>query len=66
MRLLNRYIFRSVILSVLIVLLVICSLDLLGKLVDELEDLSDRYGFLEIFIYTTTYSLLSMTLIERN
>lgn len=52
MRLLNRYVFTTVLSSVLMVLLVICSLDLLAKLIDELDNLSERYTFSEILIYT--------------
>ena len=52
MRLLSRYIFRTISLAILSVLLVIISLDLLAVLIDELDQLSANYTFFEVLIYT--------------
>ena len=51
MRLINRHIFSTVLLSVLMVLLVICALDFLAKLIDELDSLTGQYTFSEVLIY---------------
>jgi lipopolysaccharide export system permease protein len=50
-RLLNAYIFRTTVASIIAVLLVICALDLLAKLIDELGNLTDTYPFTEALIY---------------
>ncbi|MGH1484805.1 MAG: LPS export ABC transporter permease LptG [Cellvibrionaceae bacterium] len=60
MRLLNRYIFRTVIAAVLMVLLVICSLDFLAKIIDELDNLKRQYTFVEVFIYASLNIPLSL------
>ncbi len=51
MRLLNTYIFRTILASIIVVLLVISSLDLLAKLIDELGNLSYGYTFFEALLY---------------
>lgn len=51
MKLLHRYIFRTIFMATLIVLVVIISLDLLAVLVDQLGRLSAAYTFLEVLIY---------------
>ena len=51
MRLLDTYIFRTTVASIAIVLVVITSLDLLAKLIDELGNLTADYTFLEALIY---------------
>ena len=51
MRLLDAYISRTTIASIAIVLMVITSLDLLAKLIDELGNLTDSYTFIEAVIY---------------
>ena len=51
MKLLNRYIFRTIIAAVLMVLLVICSLEFLAKIIDELDNLKRQYTFFEVLIY---------------
>ena len=53
MGLLNRYIFSTVLSAVLMVLLVICALDWLAKLIDELASIEGGYTFIEILIYTS-------------
>jgi lipopolysaccharide export system permease protein len=50
-RLLNGYIFRTTVSSIIVVLLVISSLDLLAKLIDELGNLTPAYDFSEALIY---------------
>ena len=52
MKLLNRYIFRTVFNATITVLVVITSLDLLAILVDEFDRLSATYTFLDVLIYT--------------
>lgn len=51
MRLLNSYIFRTTVASILVVLLVISSLDILAKLIDELGNLTPKYTFGEALLY---------------
>lgn len=51
MRLLDRYIARTTLAAVAVVLLVISSLDLLSKLIDELGSLSNNYTFQEVLLY---------------
>ena len=51
MRLLNRYIFRTIFMATIMVLVVIISLDLLAVLIDELGRLSVSYTFFEIVVY---------------
>lgn len=51
MRLLNGYIFRATMTSIIVVLLVITSLDILAKLIDELDNLTPAYNFSEVLIY---------------
>ncbi|MEO0443328.1 MAG: LPS export ABC transporter permease LptG, partial [Pseudomonadota bacterium] len=53
MRLLNRYIFRSILSAIAMVLFVICALDWLAKLVDELESIDGAYTFFEVFLYSS-------------
>lgn len=48
---LNRYIFTTVFGAVLLVLLVICALDMLSKLIDDLANLSVTYTFAEALIH---------------
>jgi lipopolysaccharide export system permease protein len=50
-RLLNAYIFRTTVVSILVVLLVITALDILAKLIDELGNLTPTYTFAEALIY---------------
>lgn len=52
MRLLNGYIFRTTTASIIVVLLVITSLDILAKLIDELGELTDAYTFTEALLYS--------------
>jgi lipopolysaccharide export system permease protein len=59
-RLLNRYIFQAVLSSILMVLLVICSLDFLAKIIDELDHLNRDYNFVEVLIYTSLNLPLSI------
>ena len=51
MRLLNQYLFSRLLTSVLMVLLVICSLDILSKFIDELDNITNNYTFLEVCIH---------------
>ncbi len=51
MRLLNRYLFSTILSSVLMVLLVICALDLLAKFIDELDKITESYNFTEVMVY---------------
>lgn len=51
MRLLDAYVFRTTVASIAIVLLVITSLDLLAKFIDELGNLNEQYNFIEALIY---------------
>lgn len=51
MRLLNGYIFRTTVASIIVVLLVISALDILAKLIDELGNLTPEYTFLEALFY---------------
>lgn len=51
MRRLNRYIAKSVIGAILLVMLVIVGLDIIGAMVDELGELKGGYTLLEVFIY---------------
>lgn len=51
MRLINRYLFQTILSSVLMVLLVICALDLLSKFIDELDSVNDSYTFIEVMVY---------------
>jgi lipopolysaccharide export system permease protein len=48
MRLLNQYLFSTLLSSILMVLLVICSLDMLSKFIDELDNIDSNYTFLEV------------------
>jgi lipopolysaccharide export system permease protein len=50
-RLLNAYIFRTTVVSILVVLLVITALDILAKLIDELGNLTPTYTFAEVLLY---------------
>jgi lipopolysaccharide export system permease protein len=50
-RRLDRYIARSVWLSVLLVLLVVVGIDALSAFIDESQDRSESYGFLQIASY---------------
>jgi len=52
-RKINRYIFKSIFLSVLVVLLVLCVLSMLGKIVDDLDALGGNYNFIELLIYVS-------------
>ncbi len=60
MRLLNRYLFNTIFTSVLMVLLVICSLDLLAKFIDELDQINEHYTFLEVMVYVALQIPLSI------
>ena len=51
MRLLNAYIFRTTVVSILVVLLVITALDILAKLIDELGNLTPTFTFSEVLLY---------------
>lgn len=51
MRLLNGYIFRTTLSSIIVVLIVITSLDILAKLIDELGNLTQAYTFSEALLY---------------
>ncbi|MGS2717088.1 LPS export ABC transporter permease LptG [Eionea flava] len=51
MRLLNAYIFRTTVASIIVVLVVITALDILAKLIDELGDLTPTYTFSEALLY---------------
>lgn len=51
MRVLNRYIFRQIFSSVLVVLLLVLSLDFIGKIIDQLDNLRGGYTFYEMLIY---------------
>lgn len=51
MRLLNGYIFRTTVASIVVVLVVITSLDILAKLIDELGNLTVNYTFSEALLY---------------
>ena len=53
MRLLDAYIFRTTVASIAIVLLVITSLDLLAKFIDELGNVTEQYHFIEALIYVS-------------
>ncbi len=59
MRKLNRYIASSVIASISMALMVILSLDLIGALLDEVEEVEGNYTYTEVVIY------LSLTLPSR-
>jgi lipopolysaccharide export system permease protein len=48
---LNGYIFKVILAATIIVLLVICSLDFIGKLIDELGKINEQYTFVEVLIY---------------
>ncbi|HEY7883768.1 MAG TPA: LptF/LptG family permease, partial [Cellvibrionaceae bacterium] len=48
---LDRYIMRTVAAAVLAVLLVVLALDFIGKLVEQLDDISAEYSFYELLIY---------------
>jgi len=47
----NRYLFRTIFFSVLVVLLVLCVLSMLAKIIDDLDALGGNYNFLELLIY---------------
>lgn len=51
MRILTRYVSTQVIFSILLVLMVILSLDLLGGLIEELNDVENEYTFAEACLY---------------
>jgi lipopolysaccharide export system permease protein len=51
MKILTRYVSTQVIFSVLLVLLVILSLDLLGSLIEELDEIENEYTFSEAFLH---------------
>ncbi|MCP8898750.1 LPS export ABC transporter permease LptG [Gilvimarinus xylanilyticus] len=51
MKVLNRYIFRQIFSSVLVVLLLVLSLDFIGKIIDQLDSLRAGYTFTEMLIY---------------
>lgn len=51
MRLLGRYIAQSVLIGTLAVLLVIVGLDIIFSLLDELDNLRDDYGFVQVVHY---------------
>ncbi|MBX2807656.1 MAG: LPS export ABC transporter permease LptG [Cellvibrionaceae bacterium] len=51
MRRIDRYIFTTVFSAVLLVLLLICALDMLSKLIDELGNLAGAYTFSEALIH---------------
>lgn len=51
MRLLNGYIFRTTVASIIVVLVVITALDILAKLIDELGELTAAYTFNEALLY---------------
>tara|TARA_B100000809_G_scaffold264010_1_gene318691 strand:- start:624 stop:1685 length:1062 start_codon:yes stop_codon:yes gene_type:complete len=59
MRKLNRYIASSVIASITLALMVILSLDLIGALINEVEEVEGNYTYTEVVIY------LSLTLPGR-
>jgi lipopolysaccharide export system permease protein len=50
-RLLNGYIFRTTVASIIVVLVVITALDILAKFIDELGNLTAAYDFSEALIY---------------
>jgi lipopolysaccharide export system permease protein len=60
MKRLNRYIFNVILLATMVVLLVICSLDMIGKLFDELGRIKAQYSFTEVLIYVGLKSPLSI------
>lgn len=51
MRILTRYISTQVVFSILLVLLVILSLDMLGGLIEELGEVENKYTFSEVLYY---------------
>ncbi len=51
MKILTRYVSTQVVFSVLLVLLVILSLDMLGSLIEELDSIENDYTFMEAFLY---------------
>jgi len=53
MILINRYLSKTIFLSVLVVLLVLCMLSMLGKIVDDLGAVSGNYTFAELLIYVS-------------
>lgn len=59
MRKLNRYVASSVISSVTLALIVILALDLIGALLNEIEDIEGLYNYNEVMIY------LALTLPRR-
>jgi lipopolysaccharide export system permease protein len=60
MRLLNRYLFRTIMSSVLVVLVVICALDFLSDLISDLESLTKTYTFAEALIHAALTLPLSL------
>lgn len=59
MRKLNRYVASSVIASIAVALMVILSLDLIGALLNEIEEVEGNYTYREVLIY------LALTLPRR-
>ncbi len=51
MRILTRYISTQIVFSILLVLLVILSLDMLGGLIEELDEIENKYTFIEVCLY---------------
>ena len=62
MRIINRYIGRTVIASIIIVLLVVLSLDVLSSIVDQFDKLGGNYHIGELLIYVAL--LLPATIYE--
>ena len=51
MRIINRYIFKTVFLTILVVLSVLCVLAMLSEIIDELGNISGDYSFAEVIIF---------------
>lgn len=50
---LDRYIGRQVLSAIAVVMLIVLGLDLLSALIDQLEDISERYTFADLVYYLT-------------
>lgn len=53
MSIISRYLFKTILLSVLVVMLVLCVLTMLAKVIDDLGALGGNYTFLELMIYVS-------------
>ena len=47
----DKYLFKTVLSAILVVLLIVCALDSLSKIIEEIEELENEYSFSEILIY---------------